>query len=309
MISAPVDHEGTKSTKGAVRALLIVFALITTMAGQQPAPPRFQASVELTSIDVNVVDDRGRPIANLVPADFVVRVDGQARRVVSAEWVSSGNAGDVKAAPLVPEGYSTNDAAAGGRLIVIAVDQLNLHASRTLEITKTAGAFIDGVSPTDRVAVVGFGAKSTPFTTDRELLKQTLSRLVGQMRPRLFWRWLEHPAIRGPRDRERQHHRSGSGGQPRMLRGHASAGVVRAVPGSDRAGLRPHRRGCAARVRRGGSPDAGPADRPARSARTKDAYRHLGGLRCRAGRRRVCRGVDAARRRISREPVCCPVRR
>jgi len=43
--------------------------------------------VEVTSLDVTVVDTNGKPIANLAPADFVVRIDNNVRRVVTAEWV------------------------------------------------------------------------------------------------------------------------------------------------------------------------------------------------------------------------------
>ena len=51
---------------------------------QQPPPkPSFQSSVEVTSLDVTVVDDRGKPITDLTPADFSVRIDGNARRVVT----------------------------------------------------------------------------------------------------------------------------------------------------------------------------------------------------------------------------------
>src|SRR5262249_6681197 len=51
-------------------------------------PPRFRSSVDVTSLDVTVVDDRGKPIDNLKPEDFIVRIEGSQRRVVSAEWVS-----------------------------------------------------------------------------------------------------------------------------------------------------------------------------------------------------------------------------
>jgi len=60
---------------------------------QPPAKPSFQSSVEVTSLDVTVVDDKGKPVAGLTPADFLVRIDGNPRRVVSAEWV-----------PLIAEG-------------------------------------------------------------------------------------------------------------------------------------------------------------------------------------------------------------
>ena len=49
------------------------------LSAQQPPPkPSFQSSVEVTSLDVTVVDDRGKPITNLTPADFNVRIDGNA---------------------------------------------------------------------------------------------------------------------------------------------------------------------------------------------------------------------------------------
>src|SRR5262245_23501961 len=75
-------------------------------AGQQPQqPPRFQTSVEVTPVDVTVVDDRGRPVADLTPADFNVRIDGNPRRVVSAEWVSLVTAPSAAPARPVPDGY------------------------------------------------------------------------------------------------------------------------------------------------------------------------------------------------------------
>ena len=63
----------------------------SAVRAQQPTsqePPRFRSSVEVTSLDVTVVDDRGRPIADLQPGDFNVRIDGNPRQVISAEWIS-----------------------------------------------------------------------------------------------------------------------------------------------------------------------------------------------------------------------------
>ena len=65
--------------------------------GQQP--PCFQSSVEVTPVDVTVVDNRGQPIRDLSPADFSVRIDGSPRRVVSAEWVSLVTAGKTAGPP------------------------------------------------------------------------------------------------------------------------------------------------------------------------------------------------------------------
>jgi VWFA-related protein len=179
---------------GARRARLVVACLVATdlvsgsgrtaLAQQTPPEqtPRFRSSVDVTTLDVSVVDDRGKPLVDLTSADFSVRVDGNARRVVSAEWVPlvSDNAAPPPPAP--PDGYSTNEASTGGRLIVLAVDEPNIRFGGAMAIAKAANAFIDRLSPSDRVAVAGFGvgAPATAFTADRAHIKQAINRMVGQ---------------------------------------------------------------------------------------------------------------------------------
>ena len=153
--------------------------------GAQPPPqqPRFQSSVEVTSVDVTVVDDRGKPLADLKPADFTVRVDGNQRRVVTAEWVSMVTpATPPAAAAPVPEGFTSNEGSTGGRLIVIAVDEPNIRFGGALGISRAANAFVDRLLPSDRIAVAGFGtgAPATVFTADRARVKQVISRMAGQ---------------------------------------------------------------------------------------------------------------------------------
>jgi VWFA-related protein len=165
--------------------LYVVSGLSRTLAAQQP-PPRFQTSVEVTSVDVTVVDDRGKPITDLKPADFVVRVDGNARRVVTAEWVSMVTPDTPPATPPTPqpEGFSSNEGSTGGRLIVIAVDEPNIRFGGAMGIARAANAFIDRLSSSDRIAVAGFGtgAPATVFTADRARVKQVISRMAGQKR-------------------------------------------------------------------------------------------------------------------------------
>ncbi len=152
------------------------------VSAQPPPPnPSFQASVEVTSLDVAVVDERGKPLTTLTPADFAVRIDGAPRRVASAEWIPlTGPAG--AAPPPPPDGYSTNESATGGRLIVLAVDQPNIRFGGAMAINKAATAFVDRLLPSDRVAVAGFGvgAPATTFTADRERIKRAIGRMVGQ---------------------------------------------------------------------------------------------------------------------------------
>jgi VWFA-related protein len=169
----------------------IVFAaawLASADARQPPQAtqtPRFLSSVEVTSLDVAVVDDHGKPMTNLAPGDFTVRIDGNPRRVVTAEWVPLVTpAGDNRttATTSLPDGYSSNESSTGGRLIVIAVDEPNIRFGGALAISKAANAFVDRLSPADRVAVAGFGpgAPATVFTADRARVKQAISRMVGR---------------------------------------------------------------------------------------------------------------------------------
>jgi VWFA-related protein len=155
----------------------------TTVAQQPPPAPRFQSSVEVTPIDVAVVDDRGKPVDNLAPADFNVRVDGNQRRVVTAEWVPLVTPASIApAVPPAPEGYTSNESSTGGRLIVIAVDEPNIRFGGAMGIARAANGFIDRLSPADRIAVASFGtgAPATVFTADRARVKAVIARLAGQ---------------------------------------------------------------------------------------------------------------------------------
>lgn len=159
---------------------LSLTAIAAAVASAQE-PPKFTSAVEVTSIDATVIDDHGRPIPNLAPADFRVRIDGQDRRVVTADWVPLVTGANAPAT-FVPAGYSSNENTIGGRLLVMAVDQPNIRFGGGRAVTAAASAFIDRLAPADRVAVVGlgYGAPATPFTADRPRIKGALSRMVGQ---------------------------------------------------------------------------------------------------------------------------------
>ena len=168
--------------QGVLTALAVMAAAATsgssTIRAQQP---QFRSSVEVTSIDVTVLDGRGQPITDLQASDFTVRLDGAPRRIISAKWVALRGA-EAPRRPAIPEGYSTNEGGTGGRLIVVAVDQPNIRFGGTAEISRTVGAFIDRLEPSDRIAAVGLGHGNvaTPFTADRKLVKDAVARMSGQ---------------------------------------------------------------------------------------------------------------------------------
>src|SRR4029434_840452 len=53
---------------------------------QEPVQgPTFRTGIDLVTVDVAVVDRNGRPVETLGAAEFSVKIDGEVRRVVTAE--------------------------------------------------------------------------------------------------------------------------------------------------------------------------------------------------------------------------------
>src|SRR5688500_18396445 len=74
--------------------VLVVMAAVPAAAqapAEPPAPPAqgptFRTGVDVIAVDVAVVDAKGQPVENLLPPDFIVEIDGEPRRVVSADHV------------------------------------------------------------------------------------------------------------------------------------------------------------------------------------------------------------------------------
>jgi VWFA-related protein len=166
---------------------LTAIGVLAAVAGRaqdlRQTTPSFRSGVETLPIDVTVVNDRGEPIRDLIVSDFNVRIDARPRKVVSAQWVAAaGTGGDRAAVPSVPEGYVSNESAAGGRLIALVIDQPNIPFGDMRPLRGVIEAFIDRLSSGDRVAVVGLGrpSVSTPFIADHDQIKQTVAKIPGQ---------------------------------------------------------------------------------------------------------------------------------
>jgi VWFA-related protein len=154
--------------------------LLAPAAVARAQQPVFRSSVEVTSVDVGVVDRDGAPIKDLRPADFTVQIDGAPRRVISAEWVSLVTPPQPPGPP-PPPGYSSNENLTGGRLILLVIDQPNIRFGGAAGLRRAVDGFIDRLQPADRIAAVGIGrgSSSTPFTSDRERVKQAIARMPG----------------------------------------------------------------------------------------------------------------------------------
>ena len=67
--------------------LATVASAQTPAANQTPSQPTFRTGIDVVTVDVAVVDDRGQPVNDLRAPEFTVKIDGQPRRVVTADLV------------------------------------------------------------------------------------------------------------------------------------------------------------------------------------------------------------------------------
>ena len=166
-------------------AVVAALALAASAAAQerQQEQPTFRTGVDLIAVDVAVVDSRGRPVEDLRAPDFAVKIDGETRRVVSAELVKV----DVEAArrevaDRTETFYTSNLTPPNARLIVIAVDQINIHPAAIKPLLAAASRFLDQLSPLDQVAFITYPEPGprVNFTTDRLRVRLAMQRLIGQ---------------------------------------------------------------------------------------------------------------------------------
>jgi hypothetical protein len=119
-------------------------------------------------------------VADLKPGQFVVRIDGVQRSVVSADWIQQSWTSGHR--PRSVDGYTSNEIDGRGRLIVIVVDQPDIRFGGTVFIRDAIDGLIDRLAPADKVAIVGIGpgTPSVLFTANHDLLKSAIAKSVGQ---------------------------------------------------------------------------------------------------------------------------------
>jgi VWFA-related protein len=148
-------------------------------AGIDPTHRQFKTSADVVAVDVNVLDRDGRPVDNLSTKDFSVFVDGQPRRITSAEFVRlTPSARTSTPSPY----YSSNLDSANGRLVMLVIDQGNISAGRARAVADAATRFIKRLAPVDRVAlsvVPGAGAQIN-FTTNHAIVEAQVRGIEGR---------------------------------------------------------------------------------------------------------------------------------
>lgn len=173
------------------KLLLVVICAAAGGAASAQAPeqapieqgPTFRTGVELITVDVSVVDSRGRPVEDLRAPEFSVQINGEPRRVVTAELVRFDvEAARKQAADRAETFFTTNITPVNGRQIVIAVDQIHISPASIRPVMSAAARFLDRLTPLDQVAFIAFPEPGprVNFTSDRTRLKLAMEGLVGQ---------------------------------------------------------------------------------------------------------------------------------
>lgn len=166
---------------------LAVTVHLAAPGGQQLPTVTERVDVARVLVDVRVVDGRGRPLLGLGPEDFRVEIDGEPRRVESAQWVEGG-AVDELGEPWSPPDTGTAPTPAPGRLIVFLF-QKDLEPSRIVGLMRMlieARSFLDGFAASDRVAVTSFDSHLRVWidlTGDLDRVRRIFERGILLERP------------------------------------------------------------------------------------------------------------------------------
>ena len=164
--------------------LLLVTALVCAGdAAQDTQPQRFRAGIDLLTVDVAAVDARGKPVEDLRPGDFTVKVNGKVRNVASAELIKVDRATPTVPARPVDALIASNVSAQNARRIVVAVDQTLITPGTLTPLLRTAAEFVDRLAPPDYAAFIGFPEPGPrlDFTTDKAAVRKAMQTIsVGQ---------------------------------------------------------------------------------------------------------------------------------
>jgi hypothetical protein len=148
--------------------------LAVTLSAQQPT---FKSGVDLVTVDAVVVGRDGHSADDLGPDDFILKINGRARRILSAQFVASSATAD-PALTLASSHFTSNEQINAGRLVILAVDQAHIRRVEGRAVLRAGAQFIATLDPIDRVAVTGLGQIGTlELTRDHRAAERRLERL------------------------------------------------------------------------------------------------------------------------------------
>jgi VWFA-related protein len=138
----------------------------------------FRSGTELVTIDVVATDADGRPVKNLVAADFEIFEDDAAQTIQAFQFIDTTS---VASTPALPAGVSGNQQEPGA-LFAVVIDELGLPMTDTRDVRRTLERFFQAaLRANDYVAVVRSGANSGfLLTSDRQHALEMIAQTAGR---------------------------------------------------------------------------------------------------------------------------------
>jgi len=173
----------------AAQALTSLVLLAPSLSAQEERPGgyREEARVERVVVDAYVTGPDAQPIPNLGVEDFRLTVDGRPVPIESAEWIPA----DVPEIPTAPAEAGVEEGAAvtapspysQGRLLILFF-QTSFEPTRLVGFMRMAiqaHRFVEGLLPTDRVAVLSFDSHlklRQDFTGDHAKIDDAIEQAI-----------------------------------------------------------------------------------------------------------------------------------
>ena len=159
--------------------VLIAFgAWTSTRAAQQRPPETFRSGREVLTIDTSVRDANGRPLTDLQPSDFSVRIDGEPRRVLTARLFGTNAASAAKPETPVAR-FIRNADTPSGRVVMFAIDRDSIRPGSEKALLDTAASMLGTLSPADAVGAIGLPGAATDLTRDHAVVGDAIRRMTG----------------------------------------------------------------------------------------------------------------------------------
>src|SRR5512145_314599 len=138
--------------------------------GGTPAPA--------STFTFRVLGENGTPVADLQPADVVLKVDGRPKEIRSLQLVRFDEPAPAAASPSpLPPPFATNVAPLNRRDLLLLVDEESMTSGREEPLRAALVAIIGGLSPADRASVISMrqGGINLPLTIDHARVRSSLS--------------------------------------------------------------------------------------------------------------------------------------
>ena len=150
-----------------------------TVVASRAQTPALKSGVSLVTLDFLALGRDGRPVADLRAEEVGLKIGGRARPLTAVNLIDVTAAAGV--VPLPPP-FGTNVQSREARDFVLVIDDDSFRVGTERAVREAADAFLDGLAPSDRIALVTmpYGGTRVNLTTEQEAVRKSLAGVIGQ---------------------------------------------------------------------------------------------------------------------------------